>query len=532
MKKYIFPFLLFLIGMYLIGFRLVGVNFDGIPGDMGDGRLNNYFLEHGYLYLTNQIDNYWDAPFFYPEKSTMSMSDNLFGTLPLYTVFRLMNFDRETAYQIWFLSLLALNYITCFFSLKKLKVSPAASAIGAFIFAFSLPVAGGIGHIQMLPKFAFPLIMYCLIRFMQDKSQTRSGVKYLFFFFLLSVYQVYCGIYLGFMSIFASLLVFIIMLFIGGFKIEMNSLGIFLKKKWMSTTVFFTLSVSLLFILLRPYIKGSGRVHRNYGDVGEGLPTPLSYLYPSTDSLLWNWMRPIGNHIKNAHEHTLWMGLTGILAIVLGIFITRKFKDKEVKFWVLGFLLMIVITLNFYGHVSFYAGVYLIPGFEAVRAVSRIVQLELFFLGGLVAVIIDKLVKKEWTLQKRSLMIGAIALFILLDQFEWKSGLNSFSKLNSKYRVQVLKELVTSSKYYSESEGFAYLTDDNFEVYKYHVDAMLAAQDLKMATVNGYSAFSPKEYESFFAHPNETNFLITQRKYNFLNRVFVVRASDLYLPPQ
>src|SRR5687768_18198019 len=108
MKKYIFPFLIFLLGMYLIGFRLVGTNFDGVPGDMGDGRLNNYFLEHGYLYITGQVDNYWDAPFFYPEKSTMSMSDNLFGTLPLYALLRIMKFDRETSYQIWFLCLLAL----------------------------------------------------------------------------------------------------------------------------------------------------------------------------------------------------------------------------------------------------------------------------------------------------------------------------------------------------------------------------------------------------------------------------------------
>lgn len=520
--------MLFLIGMYLIGFRLVGTDFDGIPGDMGDGRLNNYFLEHGYLYLTGQIDNYWDAPFFFPEKATMSMSDNLFGTLPLYTLFRIIKMDRETAYQVWFLCLLALNYITCFWSFKKLNLSPSGSAIGAFIFAFSLPVAAGIGHIQMLPKFAFPLIMYCLIRFMKDKKS-----KHLFFFFLLSVYQMYCGIYLGFMSIFVSLLVFFIIIFMGGFKTEIRSLGNYLKNNWISSTIFFTLSLALLFILLRPYINRSGNVERDYGDIGEGLPTPLSYLYPGPDSLCWNWMRPIGDSIKNAHEHTLWMGLTSILAVALGLWISSKYKDKQVKFWLLGFLLIILITLNFYGHVSFYAGVYLIPGFEAVRAVSRIVQLELFFLGGLVAVIIDKLAKDDWSPSKRSLLIGAVGLFVLLDQFEWRTGLNSFSKDNSHIRVNYLKDLINEQNTIEFAPVFAYMPNDTFEVYKYHLDAMLVAQDLRIGTINGYSAFSPKDYEAFFTNPSkETCYPILEKKSLLKQTKYIEKPKDVFLPPQ
>jgi hypothetical protein len=528
MKKYFFPLLVFIVGMYLIGFRLVGVNFDGVPGDMGDGRLNNYFLEHGYLYLTNQVDNYWDAPFFYPEKSTMSMSDNLFGTLPLYALFRIMKFDRETSYQVWFLCLLALNFITCFFCLKKLKISAAASAIGAFIFAFALPVAGGIGHIQMLPKFAFPIIIYCLIRFIQEKKQ-----KYLFFFFLFSVYQMYCGIYLGFMSIMASLLVFFIMVFSAGFKTEMRSLGQFLKTHWISTSIFFVLDLLLLFILLRPYINRAGVVERNYGDIGEGLPTPLSYLYPGPDSLLYNWMRPLGKYITNPHEHTLWMGLSCVIAVALGIYLVRSKKDKQVKFWLVSFLLMILITLNFYGHVSFYAIVYLIPGFEAVRAVSRIVQLELFFLGGLIAVIIDHLVKKDWSTSKKVLVIGMVSLFIVVDQFEWKSGLNSHSKKNSQYRVEFLRNMILDADPISAKPVFVYLPNDTFEVYKYHMDAMLVSQELHIPTINGYSAFSPGDYEKFFAKPDQKNLIPIIDKFELWKRILVFeRPTSISLPPQ
>ncbi len=475
---------------------MVGFNFDGIPGDMGDGRLNNYFLEHGYLYMTGNVNSYWDAPFFYPERSTMSMSDNLFGTLPLYAAFRIMNFDRETSYQIWVLVLLALNFITCFICLKKLKISPVASAVGAYIFAFSLPVVGGLGHIQMLPKFAFPIIMYCLIRFMQDKKS-----KHLFFFFLLIVYQMYCGIYLGFMSFLASFIVFFIMLFSNGFKTEIRSLVIFFKKHWISSSIFFVLNLLFLFILLRPYVTRSGQVERDYGDIGNGLPTPASYLYPTKNTLLYDWLRPVENYLSNAHEHTLFMGLSCIVAIVLGIYLWKSKKDTRIKFWLLSFLLMILITLNFYYHISFYAIVYLIPGFEAVRAVSRIVQIELFFLGGLIAVIIDHVLKKKWTASKRNLVVGAIVLFVFADQFVWKSGLNLYSKSDSQQRITKLKEELKQQNC-QRYNYFAYLPLSHHEVYKFHVDAMLASQDLRIPTINGYSAFSPKEYEAFFEHPD------------------------------
>lgn len=528
MQKYLIPFLVFVVGFYLIGIRLVGFNFDGIPGDMGDGRLNNYFLEQGYLFLTNQIDNYWDAPFFHPEKSTMSMSDNLFGTLPIYAFFRWIKMDRETAYQSWFLVLLALNYITCFFTLKKLNVSPFASAIGAFIFAFSLPVAGGIGHIQMLPKFAFPLIIYCLIKFIHNKQ-----AKYLFFFLLLSVYQMYCGIYLGFMSIFASLLVFFVMFFSVGVKKELNSLSKYFRKNWISSAIFFLLSLALMIILLRPYMTRAGQVERNYGDIGEGLPTPLSYLYPSSNSLLWNWMRPIGEHIHNAHEHTLWMGLTGLLAIVIGIYLMKSKKKPQVKFWLCCFVAIIIITMNFYGHISFYVGVYIIPGFEAVRAVSRIVQLELFFLGGLVAIIIDQLVKSNWTSSKQWIVFSLIIIFVVIDQIQWKSGLNSFSKKNDQYRVAVLKDRI-KEQYTHQYSAFVYLPSSHFEVYKFHVDAMLASQDLGIPTINGYSAFSPRLHEKFFEWPNQNTLaMIIDGAVLNEDKILMVKLNpSISLPPQ
>jgi hypothetical protein len=497
MRKYIFPLIVFFIGFYLIGLRLVGIDFDGIPGDMGDGRLNNYFLEQGYLYISGSIDSYWNAPFFYPTRSTMSMSDNLFGTLPLYALLRTLSFDRETAYQLWFLCILALNFISCMFCLQKLKLPLPAAAIGAYIFAFSLPVAGGLGHIQMLPKFALPLIMYCLIKFIRDKKAIH-----LFFFLFFSVYQIYCGIYLGFMSAIASIVVIAVMLIGPDFKKEIRILGTFFKTHWLRSLVFFIIHGSLLFLLLRPYVLLSGGLERDYMYAARGLPNLASYFFPTEHSLLYSWLRPLESFLNNSHEHTLFMGAIGIVALSFGIYLFKR--KKELRIWFLSFLVLIFLTLNITHFVSLYILVYILPGFQSIRAVSRIVQIELFFLAGLVAVLINHFVYQPSVKFNKNVVIGIIFSLLVVDQFVYKNGLMTFSKKESQQRIAVLRNEVESKNGRSYS-CFVYLPADRMKVYKYHVDAMLVSQELNIPTINGYTAFSPKGYQEFFEEPTTEN---------------------------
>jgi hypothetical protein len=526
MRKYIFPFLVFIIGFYLIGIRLVGLNMDGMPGDFGDGRLNNYFLEHGYQYLTGQLHSYWDASFFYPEKATMSISDNLLGTLPLYAAWRITGLDRETAYQAWFLCLLALNFFTCFVCLKKLKLTPIAASLGAFIFAFAMPVAGGLSHTQMFPKFMFPLIIYCLVRFIQLKTP-----KYLFFFLLFTVYQMYCGIYLGFMSLIASVVVFFVMVILLGFKNQLKEILIYLKKHWMSTVLFFILNAAVLLMLFRPYILRSGDVERNYRYIASGLPTWISYAFPAPDSLLYRWLNPLSRYLINPHEHTLFMGVTLVVALILAVWVIRTKKNIQVKFWLISFLSLIFLTLNFYYDASAYILVYALPGFKAIRAVSRIVQIELFFLGALVGVLVDHFISPGLQPSKRFLIAAILLACLVADQFVFLDGLKKHSKKNSQYRVAVLKDQLIQ-EHYQNYQAFAYLPSDHVKVYAYHVDAMLASQDLGIPTVNGYSAFSPKNYEAFFEHPNDSSFLITRQNHPAQTSILLVRDLKVYLPQQ
>lgn len=46
----------------------------------------------------------------YPWKNVIGLSDNLLGTAPIYSLFRLLSYGREGAFQGWMLTLFGLNY--------------------------------------------------------------------------------------------------------------------------------------------------------------------------------------------------------------------------------------------------------------------------------------------------------------------------------------------------------------------------------------------------------------------------------------
>jgi len=198
--------------MYVLPLRIVGLNIEFIPGDLGDARFNNIVLEHGYLFLINKVDWFWNAHYMYPSKLIIAQSDNLLGTLPIYAASRFIGFDRYTAFQLWFIVLHALNYIFCFWVVNILFKNSIIAAIGAYVFAFGIFNIGQIYHAQIFPRFMLPLIFYWTIKFLKEQESMHFS-----FLLFAVVYQFYCGIYLGFLGLYS-----ILFLVIGYFFVYRN----------------------------------------------------------------------------------------------------------------------------------------------------------------------------------------------------------------------------------------------------------------------------------------------------------------------
>ncbi|NBG64936.1 hypothetical protein [Acidiluteibacter ferrifornacis] len=197
-----------------------GLYFEFIPGDLGDARFNNIVLEHGYLFLINKVDWFWNAHYIYPSKLVIARSDNLLGTLPIYAASRFIGFDRYTAFQLWFIVLHALNYIFCFWVVNKLFKNSIIAAIGAYVFAFGIFNIGQIYHAQIFARLMLPLIFYC-------------------------------GIYLGFFDLYS-----ILFLVIGYFLIY-RDFSLFKKMPIRKDSIIYISSIAVslasLYTLFKPY---------------------------------------------------------------------------------------------------------------------------------------------------------------------------------------------------------------------------------------------------------------------------------------
>src|SRR5690606_18260363 len=128
----IWPFLLGLIlGVYFIVLNITGTNFAYFPGYLGYARFNMYILEHAHKFLSGSIDSFWSAPFMYPEKEVITYSDNLLGSAPIYSFFRILGYDLITSFQFWLITVITLNYSTCYLFLNWLFKNRYEAVLGA-----------------------------------------------------------------------------------------------------------------------------------------------------------------------------------------------------------------------------------------------------------------------------------------------------------------------------------------------------------------------------------------------------------------
>src|ERR1700678_2044596 len=74
------------LGVLMVHCPMILSGFWRIQTDLGDTRLINYLLEHGYRWATQRPGHleFWNPPFFYPEKNAAAYSDVLLTVGPPY----------------------------------------------------------------------------------------------------------------------------------------------------------------------------------------------------------------------------------------------------------------------------------------------------------------------------------------------------------------------------------------------------------------------------------------------------------------
>ncbi len=513
------------LGLSLFTFNIIGFDLSFFPGDLGDGRLNLYFLEHAHKFFTGTLESFWNAPFMYPENMVISYSDNLLGSAPIYSFFRLIGIDTFKSYQLWFVTVSALNYISAFYFLKYVFKNNYAAVLGAFVFAFSIALQSQLTHAQTFPRFAIPLTMLVAVKFSEELKP-----KYLFYTLLCLVYQIYCGIYLGFMLA-VPFGIYLLVIIIREILCKNKLVSSY--KLLLQITLYGILNIIILLPLMLPYMdrKISPNIE-HYKQIMGSIPTIKSHLFSQQDSLIWDFLCKIGQNYQAWWNHQIFAGGIATICLLIGAFflISKAIKFKlKLKSYSIPLILLFTGLLTFFLHLRFkeisaYITLYFLPGFSSMRSLARIINIELIFFGIATAFVFTKIFKK-YVRYELVVFIAALSLLIC-DNYFHKEKSYKTNVLAANERAKEIEK--TFAKIPSGSVvSYEPVKIESASIY-YQIDAMLASQKYNLKTINGYTATCPGDYGMYWNEPNEKsrNYWLSNKKLD-VDKIYIVKSSDI-----
>jgi len=472
--------------------------FRAVPGDLADGRFNSIVLEHLYLWTKGLEPSLWSPGFFYPYPGALAFSDNHFGSGAVYVLLRYLNFDREYAFDGWYLASYVLNFAACFHALRRFGHGALSSACGAFVFAFALPVTENNIHAQLGFRFAVPLAMASF----HDLVESRQ-LKHLGYLSAWVVLEFYCSIYIGFF------LAFLLVAYATATLVPWKVQGVRVAGLWttlrsaytqasrgeLATTIAFgAFSLIALAALLYPYSHYS-RLYgfvRPVAEVASMLPRWQSYLLADA-SWIWGGLSTrIGGDVPVRYEHQMFLGM-GVVVLALSGIGYRRDRWAVVSLVALG--LLVLVTMKF-PHFSIYTKLLRFPGLNAIRAVARIVLVMLFPVSVLVASAVERSLRYPHLRGLAAVVAMGVVLMLTecLAVSSYKTPIKAWRDRLALYQGELPDKLP------SNAIVFVPISDPN-DVRLPEIDGIILAQDRGVVSLNGYSGNTPSSYPTDLKNP-------------------------------
>lgn len=468
-----------------------------IPGDVGDARLNNYFLENIYQYLTGHSDSLIHLGFFYPFPYVGGFSDNLFGSSPIYLMTRLFLNDPFTTFQVWFLFGYPINFMACYIALRKLGFSSTASLVGSLIFTFALPVTAHAMHAQLHYRFGVPLALMFYLLFLRSPNP-----RLLLIAIGWTVWQFYCTIYIGFF-----LLLFLMATTLAWSMLHLKVLATHREEAWQSWRkgwadmtqpgrwtwiALISLLIVLFGLLLYPYIQVSELygAKRSLSEIANMLPRPQSYLLAGR-SWLWSTDAKFFADIPMRHEHQMFPGAVPVLLALAGVFIWRRQTDGPILGWLgSAWAGLIIVTLSV-GTVSLWYILAGLPLFSAIRVITRIDLVFLLPLAAFAALATERLL--HWR------VVGPRVLFIVILPLMLMEMAASTPLTSAKQDWQNrLDKEIARIPADTQPEQVLFFAQASGPWFADEIDAMWAGLLTGHKTLNGYSGLFPPGFNPEF----------------------------------
>lgn len=462
-----------------------------IQTDLGDTRLANYILEHGYRWLIGAPGHelFWSPPVFFPASNTAAYSDVLLTVAPVYWFWRALGAAPDTAFQLWMLTMATLNLVAAYLLLRRaLHCSAVASAAGAFLFAFASMRTAQLDHPQLLPQFYTIFAIYALVRLFESDTDTAHALGWLAMFTASVVAQLYAEFYYGWFLCFAIAICGLWAL------ITPRSRGALLAvfhRHWRPLTVFGALGAALLAPLAIHYWDAARTLGpRGFSTAAAMLPRPGSWFDLGPDNWLYG---PLANTaairaIPAGAEQRLGLGVVTLCVAAWGLALAPS-RRLGALLGLTALTIVAVATRWTDGIVLWRLVFALVPGASALRAVARVGMLLLVPASIGLAFWIDV----QWSRWHWRAAPVIAWLVLLVAGEQWQARLPSFDKAAGRTRVARVASGVDR-----RCQSFLYTPlAGNEDPWWYQVDAMWASMQRDVPTVNGYSGNWPNGWRFY-----------------------------------
>lgn len=484
------PLLLGVAGMLIAFWPMIGSGFTRMQSDPGDTRHLNYVLEHVYQWMRSHpgFENVWAPAIFYPEPNTGAYTELLLGVAPFYMAWRAVGLAPDSAFQAWMLTMGTLNFVVAWNFLRHpLGVSSLAASAGAFVFAFGSARLNQLNHQHLLPQFFTLIAVHAAVRVFQSHlaDRPRQVRLWMTLFFAAFAAQLYSGVYFGWFFGFVLALVAIWGLALPTTRPVALS---FLRRHGVALGVATACSIAVLAPMLSPYLAAGKAVgYRDFSEAVGMVPRAHSWFYMGDLNWLYGWWARHApfNRLPAHHEHAIGLGL--VLAVVVVVTLWRERHRPFARLLGLGALTLIVLVTLYRGGVTPWRIVFeIVPGANALRAVSRIGMLMLIP----AAVALAWFVERARTTERRRVRYAlfGVAAFCLVEQ-----GMSPHSYDKQAYRDRVARLAAAIDP---SCRSFLFVPNGSphgFE--ETQLDAMWVQLTTGRPTVNGYSSNFPRGWE-------------------------------------
>ena len=488
MKQRIVPVLVLVVGLLMAFHPTLLSGFGRLQTDLGDTRLNNYLLEHGWRCLSGEPGvRLWHPPFFHPAPNALAYSDLLLSFGPLYWPWRAMGLGEVLSFQLWMIGIAISNFVVGYLFLRRaMGFDRLGAALGSFMISFAAARVGQLVHQQLFP------IVFVIGALWAAVSMTRSAAAgaargrdrwapFALFGCLLA--QLYGGYYN-----FAFMLAILALALLAALAVPRwrRALADVLAAHWRAIAAAGCLALLLALPATTHYLETAGTVRtRAVTAAFDMLPRIASYAYLSNRSWWYGWMTdlpPFGG-LPVRHEHAIGLGLLTTVCLLWTAWLNRN--SQAVRLAATVMLLLALLTTMFPGGVQLWTVFYRVfPPFQGLRAVSRLWMLLAIPAG----IAVGWMVSRRGQGPRAALVIALAALACL----EQGMTTRAIDVALVEARTGELAAQVDGS-----AEAFLVVPRGKSKRGRswHHLDAMWAARRSGVPTVNGYSGTLPPAWE-------------------------------------